>query len=474
MSPASVARRTSTPWSSCTAAATVRPSRRRKRRRSSATWSLRLRPVCSLAPAGPARSVTRRSMAVWMSSSVGTNTNVPSASSLWTVSSAVVTAATSSSVSTPTWPSMATCARDPSMSSPARRRSKSRLLVNASSSSAGPSAKRPCQSGRGSRSLIRLSFLGGSLLARHRLDAEAPEPHEPGGVLVAESVLGGVGRELVVVQPVLGATAGDEAAARLEAESHLPRHRRLRCTHERVEGPPQRRVPQPVVDELGVARLEASLLAHEVALERDRLEVGVGEEQGERTRALVDLAALDAHPAVLDHVDAAPAVRPHRGAHRRDELVQGRRRAVEGHRDATLEADHQLPGLPRRVSGLARDGVHLLGGLDPRIFEDPALDRSSPQVLVDRVRAVLAHADRDAVLRRVLDRVLPRQAPDPHGREHLEVRRERSRRYFEPHLVVALSCTAVRDRVRIVLTGGADQMPRDDRPRQCRDERVLA
>ena len=46
-------------------------------RRSVATWSLRLRPVWSLAPAGPASSVTRRSTAVWMSSSDGTNANVP-------------------------------------------------------------------------------------------------------------------------------------------------------------------------------------------------------------------------------------------------------------------------------------------------------------------------------------------------------------------------------------------------------------
>ena len=44
---------------------------------SSATWSLRLRPVCSLAPVAPAISVTRRSIAVWMSSSVGANANVP-------------------------------------------------------------------------------------------------------------------------------------------------------------------------------------------------------------------------------------------------------------------------------------------------------------------------------------------------------------------------------------------------------------
>jgi len=34
-----------------------------------ATWSLRLRPVCSFPPTGPISSVRRRSLAVWMSSS---------------------------------------------------------------------------------------------------------------------------------------------------------------------------------------------------------------------------------------------------------------------------------------------------------------------------------------------------------------------------------------------------------------------
>ena len=42
---------------------------------------MRLRPVWSLAPVGPAISVTRRSTAVWMSSSVGANANEPDASS---------------------------------------------------------------------------------------------------------------------------------------------------------------------------------------------------------------------------------------------------------------------------------------------------------------------------------------------------------------------------------------------------------
>ena len=61
----------STSCSRWTCAATAVPSRRRNSRSAVATWSLRLRPVCSLAPAAPASSVTRRSMAVWMSSSDG-------------------------------------------------------------------------------------------------------------------------------------------------------------------------------------------------------------------------------------------------------------------------------------------------------------------------------------------------------------------------------------------------------------------
>ena len=50
--------------------------RRVHRRRSVATWSLRLRPVWSLAPTSPASSVTRRSTAVWTSSSPGSEGEV--------------------------------------------------------------------------------------------------------------------------------------------------------------------------------------------------------------------------------------------------------------------------------------------------------------------------------------------------------------------------------------------------------------
>ena len=49
--------------------------------RSVATWSLRERPVCSLPPTGPASSVSRRSIAMWMSSSSSRSSNSPRSSS---------------------------------------------------------------------------------------------------------------------------------------------------------------------------------------------------------------------------------------------------------------------------------------------------------------------------------------------------------------------------------------------------------
>ena len=137
-----------------------------------------------------------------------------------------------------------------------------------------------------------------------------------------------------------------------EAQPHLAGDVLLRAGHERVERLPQRREPQTVVDELRVARLEPRLLAHEITLERDRLEVGVREEQRERARALVVLAALDADAPVLDHVDTAPAVRTDPRGRREDELVERHRLTVERDRNPLLEAHDQLPRVEReRRSG---------------------------------------------------------------------------------------------------------------------------
>ena len=113
-----------------------------------------------------------------------------------------------------------------------------------------------------------------------------------------------------------------EPGARREAD--LAGHRALGGGEEGVEGLLERREPEAVVDELGPAGLEAGLLVGDVALEGDVLEIGVGQDQRQRRRALVDLAALDADAAVLDHVEPAPAVAADDGGQLGDEVVRAR------------------------------------------------------------------------------------------------------------------------------------------------------
>src|SRR4029077_8602572 len=116
-------------------------------------------------------------------------------------------------------------------------------------------------------------FPGTALLARPRLHRQAPQAHEAGGVLVAEAVGGVVGREVVAVEAAVGAATGHEATTGLEPEAHLAGDELLPVPHKRVETLLRGREQESVVHELGVAGLEPRLLPHEVALERDRLEI---------------------------------------------------------------------------------------------------------------------------------------------------------------------------------------------------------
>ena len=126
---------------------------------------------------------------------------------------------------------------------------------------------------------------------------------------MAEAVPGVVGGQAVVVEAVRAdRRPSTSQRARRQVQPHLAGDVALALGDEGVERLLERAEPQPVVDELGVARLEPGLLALQVALEADPLEVAVGEDQGQAGRALVGLAALDADPAVLDHVEPAPAV----------------------------------------------------------------------------------------------------------------------------------------------------------------------
>src|SRR3954469_21929547 len=89
-----------------------------------ATWSLRDRAVCSLPPTAPTISVSRRSIAMWMSSSSGRNSNVPVSSSSATRSSPLSSASRSASEMMPASASILAWARDCSRSSGPSRQSK--------------------------------------------------------------------------------------------------------------------------------------------------------------------------------------------------------------------------------------------------------------------------------------------------------------------------------------------------------------
>src|SRR5437667_207155 len=126
------------------------------------------------------------------------------------------------------------------------------------------------------------------LARRPGLDAETPEPHEALGVVVAEAVGGLVGRQPVVVESHLAPPPHCEAATgHLAAKPHLAGDEALALVDERVERLLQRREPETVVHEVGVARLEARLLVGQVTFEGDVLEIGVRHQERERTGALV-------------------------------------------------------------------------------------------------------------------------------------------------------------------------------------------
>ena len=173
----------------------------------------------------------------------------------------------------------------------------------------------------------------------------------------------------------------------------------------------------------------------------------MGDDESRRGRGLVDLAALDAHEAVLDDVDPADAVLAGQRIEVLDEFQWRLGDAVDRHRHAPIEGDDDLGGRfhIRRILGVL---VQVLDGRGPRILEEPGLQRAAPDVLVDRVRALLRLLNRQVVLLRVHDRLVAGQREVAHGRDARELRREGGNRRLEPHLVVALAGAAVRDAVR--------------------------
>ena len=193
-----------------------------------------------------------------------------------------------------------------------------------------------------------------------------------------------------------------------------------------------------------------------------------------RRRDLVDVADLQADDAVLDVVDDADAVATADLGGALEQLDDPQPLAVERHRHAALEARRSTTsGSSGRQLGPRDELEDVVVGRVVEVLDPAALRRASPEVVVDRVRRVLGAAlDRDAVLARVGDLLLAPHLPAAHGRDDLQLGRERRHGRLDAHLVVALAGAAVGDRVAAVLARVVDGELGDQRPPEGGEQRV--
>src|SRR5258708_23228865 len=119
------------------------------------------------------------------------------------------------------------------------------------------------------------------------LDPEAPQAYEPLRVLMAERIARVVGGQPIVVEAHVTAPPDGEAPPRLATQPDFARDEFLACVDEGIERLLEGGEPQPVVHQLGVARLDASLLVVQVAFEGEILQIAMGGDQRQGTRALV-------------------------------------------------------------------------------------------------------------------------------------------------------------------------------------------
>src|SRR6266545_1978171 len=246
---------TSASTSSTRRAATPRTRSRRYSRRSVATWSLRDRPARSLPPSAPTRSSRPRSRAVCTSSSSTLGRNSPDA-------------------------------RDAARSYGASRQSNCTLMLSRASASAGVPANRPPHSrvgvlgpsGRPGDPLVRLvcsltALPYAGVPGRGETAGQAPQLDETLGQGLVERVTGVVGGQPEVVQARRRPPPGHHGAAAVQGQPYLTGDMPLGVPDERVQGAPQRRVPQPVVDQLAPALVDQALEPGHVPLDRHVLQL---------------------------------------------------------------------------------------------------------------------------------------------------------------------------------------------------------
>src|SRR5262249_15770161 len=137
--------------------------------------------------------------------------------------------------------------------------------------------------------------------------------------------------------------------------------------------------------------------------------------------------------------------------------------AIKPDRHAMLKLDLNIEWLVGSFCRVRRPGKSIRRRLVPRVFEHPCFATSAPKILIDAVRAFFGRFDWYPVPGCELDLLVAGHLPLPHWSDDLQIRCQGLEGDIKTHLIVAFTCTAVRDRFRLVIAGGIDHELSDER-----------
>src|SRR5947207_11839969 len=159
----------------------------------------------------------------------------------------------------------------------------------------------PPHSGGGTRRLSLIPLRG-------EAEAQCLQADKALGVALVVNLVFLEGDVRQAVEAVRRLPPDDRRRALIEFQPHTPLDLLLALIDRRLQHLALGREPEPVVDQLGIARHQLVLEMHRAAVEAEALDATMRRQQDRATRSLVDAARLHADKAVLDEIEAADAM----------------------------------------------------------------------------------------------------------------------------------------------------------------------